>query len=1177
MSSNWTTDQQNAIDATGGTLLVSAAAGSGKTSVLVQRVINLITSKTNPIDIDKFLIVTFTNLAAQEMKLRISKKLSEMISENPKDKNLQRQQLLIQSASIGTIHSFCLNIIKENFFKLGISPNFRIANDSEINIIKNAAMEATLEHFYEEKSSDFQKLADFFTGEKNDTQLEDAINNVYKFTESMVFPKKWMEETLDLYEESKISVWEKYILEFCEKQISSLKNLLSKAKNLSEKFENIKKAYFEILNDDMEKIINLENMISSKNIDKIKKIISEFKFSRLKTPKSPESIETKEKIIYIRNYVKEFIKKTAEYFFGSKQENHICADKLKNIFKTLFEVVNYYSDKIYAIKISKNLLGFGDLEHLAIKLLCDEKNGKIIPSQIAKEISENYKEVMVDEYQDINDIQNTIFKMITKNENNLFMVGDVKQSIYKFRQSRPQIFLEKKDSFSNYDPESKIYPAKINLGKNFRSDKGILDFVNFIFENIMSKEIGEIEYNQEEFLFPGIPQNINPDKESSVELNFINQEDFDENSGVTEARVIAEKIMKMISSGYEIEINGEKRPITYSDFCILLRNSNNQAHIYAGELIKCGIPAHSEINEKFLATKEITTMISLLKTISNPIQDIALIGTMMSPIFDFSADEIGLIRLECTDLPFYFSLKKSAEKENLKAEKFLNRINLYRDLSQNLTCDEFINYIYDDTSYPEICSVMPNGTRKTANLKLFAEYARKFDANFHSGITGFLKYLENIQSKNSDLPAASLSSETDNNVKILSIHKSKGLEFPVCILADCAKSFKNDTDSLLMHRNLGLGTKIKVENNTIKCDNIVRKAISVQNKKEAVAEELRILYVALTRAKQKLILISSLKNLQKTVQEKFILADLLNKNDINILNRAHSFSDFLIFALGKSYIRNKICSVLNLEESISEPFEENKLNIEINLIENKKYEENSDLKSDVEEKNSDINKNLLAKLEERFHFNYAKNLSEAPLKVAASQLAKNFIWEEYIATSKPDFLSKNNISATAKGNAMHKFMCYADFKKLEIFGPEAVISNLISKKFLTKEEANLLDKKALIDFKNSTLFKRIVESEEVLREYRFSILLPANQVMPCGSENEQIVVEGALDCAFKENEKYIIVDYKTDRASDCKVLYEKYKSQLEIYKKAIEEIKGIEVSEIGVFSFYLGTYYNDIY
>ena len=1172
MSAKWTTDQQNAINASGGTILVSAAAGSGKTSVLVQRIINLITDPNNPVDIDKFLIVTFTKLAAQEMKMRISKKLSEMIRENPKNKNLQRQQLLLQSASIGTIDSFCLNIIKENFFKLGISPNFRIANESEIEVIKNSAMETTLEHFYEEKSSDFQELADFFTGEKDDRNLEDIINQMYQFTNSMVFPDIWMEKILKLYDYSDVSIWEKYILDFCKKQIFSLKNLLAQAKKCTENFENIKKAYFETLNDDLEKIDKIEKIILTENIDEIKIYLSDFKFSRLKALKSPEDIKIKEKILYIRDLAKKSIKKIAEYFYSDKKENRIASATLKNIFKTLFEVVNYYSHEIYSAKISKNVLGFSDLGHLAIKLLCEKKNGEIVSSQIAQDISENYLEVMVDEYQDINDIQNTIFKMITKNEKNLFMVGDVKQSIYKFRQSRPQIFLEKKDKFSRYNPKSEIYPAKINLGKNFRSKKEILDFVNFIFENIMSKETGEIEYNQEEFLMPGI--NSEENLENPVELNLINQNESDESSAIVEARFIAEKIMEMISTGFEIKTSAAKRPATYSDFCILLRNSNKQAHIYAEELIKCGIPAHCEINEKFLSTKEITTIISLLKTISNPLQDIALIGVMMSPIFNFSADEIGIIRQEDIDLPFYFSLQKSAEKGNLKSKKFLEQINLYRDISQNLTCDEFINYIYDETFYPEICSVMPNGAQKTANLKLFAEYARKYDANFHKGIIGFLKYLENIQNKNSDISAASLSSEAENNVKILSIHKSKGLEFPVCILADCSRQFKNDTDSLLIHKNLGTGTKIKTEDNTVKCDNIIRKAISIQNKKEAVAEELRILYVALTRAKQKLILISSLKNPQKTVQENFVLSDLLSKNDINILSNIKSFSDCLFLALGKSSARNKICSALNLDENISEYFEENNLNLEIKLIENKKEEDITPLPNTLNE-DIEADKNLLKKLEKRFNFNYPKISSEAPLKVAASQLAENFVWKEYIADSKPDFLNKNNTSATAKGNAMHKFMCYADFKKFAVFGADAVISNLVSKNFLTAEEAKLLDKKALINFKNSTLFKRIVESEEVLREYRFSIMLPTNQIISGASNAENIVIEGALDCAFKEDGKYVIIDYKTDHADDCKSLYEKYKSQLEIYKKAIEEIKGSEVSEIGIFSFSLSEYFNN--
>lgn len=1186
MSKNWTPEQIDAINSTDGSILISAAAGSGKTSVLVERIINQITDSRKNMDIDKFLIVTFTKAAAQEMKSRISARLSEITSKNPHNSHLNNQQIMLKCASIGTIHSFCASIVRENFYKLGISPKFRIAEESEISIIKNRAMEKTLNHFYELKNSDFNYIVDVFRNEKNDNPLFSVIEQIYDFTRSLPFPEKWMNDICDMYKNIKSvkdSPWGAIAISFAKKSFSEVRKTVSQIKDILSDNEIIRQSYEEAILKDLSEIDIIIEVLNSKSWDNIAKKISEFTFSKFKPLRCKECDFEKNIIAEKRKYAKSIIETVKKYFIFSEEGTINSVKKFKIVIDTLFNVTKYFSEEISYLKTMRNIADYSDLEHWTIKLLSKNTGSdKIEPSDIALEISSRYSEIMVDEYQDINEIQNTIFKLINNN-NKMFCVGDVKQSIYKFRHSKPQIFLKKKDNYPIYDDEKKIYPAKIILGKNFRSNSKIINSINFIFESIMSKETGEIEYNEEEKLIPGLEENFE-DNKSNVHFNIIDTSASQENSDILEADFIAEKITEMIHKKYKIFDKGTERPVTYSDFCILMRSSNAHAHVYASRLLEQGIPAWSETKEKFLDSSEISNIISILQTINNPVRDIPLVAAMMSPIFGFTVDELSEIREYDKNNSFYFAVKKSAESGIKKCAEFLKKINYWRKISCTVPCEELIEYIYIDTDYPALCLAKSNGEIKKANLELLAQYAEKFENQYHKGLSGFLEYIENIKQKKSDLEPASISSEYENTVKIMSIHKSKGLEFPICIVAGCGKKFNFDKSKLIINSELGLAMKLKNNEGTLQFDNLIRRTIFSQNQSEDISEEIRIFYVALTRAKQELFLIASLKEPVKIIEKNLMLTGYNQSLSAIEIKNAGSFASWIILCICQSALRNKLCSIVGLHEYISEK-KSAQLNWDINLIfpENQ-FNENSEECSKLSNF-FDIHENIDLEWEKtinkRFNFVYPyKNSINIPLKVSASMINQSVEQEEYIASSKPSFASEKNFTAAQKGTALHKFMCFANFTNAMSEGVKSEIVRLAEKGFLTEKESKCLNIKKIEKFMDSPLAKRIVQSKETIREQRFFVNIPSKMLtdfkFQTKDDDNFIIMQGALDCAFKENGKYVIVDYKTDKSENIENLYRKYSTQLNLYKYALEKTSGMPVKELIIYSFYLNESFSEI-
>lgn len=1162
----WTQDQKNAINVRNRTILVSAAAGSGKTASLAQRVINKITDKNNPSDADKLLIVTFTKAAAAEMKDRIASLLSDMIEENPKNISLRRQQSLLKNANICTVHSFCSNIVKENFYKLGISPNFRIADDNEISIIEEKAIKKVLDKFYEKEDTHFFQLVELFSNEKEDKALVNIVLKLYKFVVSYPFYEEWFNKKRQDYNNHEIcnTMWGKVLLdyafdvcEFCEKCIQESINLLQQN-------EELIGFYSQALSSDMSQIANLKRQCSTKSWDDLIESLKNFKKARRKN--IPTEYKESYEIFYVearRENIKKALDKLKKYFCFPLQRCQKDLENIRPVMDTLFEVTQNFISELNLIKSSKNIAEFSDLEKWMIDLLAyKDGNGEIHKSESAQEISDYYDEIMVDEYQDTNEIQDMIFKLISKSEKNLFMVGDVKQSIYGFRQAMPQIFMDKKAQYSLYDQNENDEFVKIILSKNFRSRKGIIDCVNFIFKKIMSKNIGGIDYNQEEMLISGAKYKESSEPDTHIEiLELSENDDMDK----AEAIRISQIISSMVESGHLVKDGSRERPVTYRDFCVLLRSANKRGCTYAKELNDRGIPAWSDAGGKFFGTWEVACMLSLLRVIDNPIQDIPLLSVLISPLFGFTAEDLSDIRLEKKDVPLYFGVKSLADKGDRKCMRFMEKIDKYRRLCSFLAVGKLINYIYEDTGYTSIVLAMTNGRLRLANLRMLAEYASKYDGAVYKGLSGFIGFIDKLEQKKSDLSPASTVSEASNVVKIMSIHKSKGLEFPICIIARCSGKFNKEHSDVVLHGKLGLGVNLKDKKDFVKHPNFMRNAVLLETEKDEISEELRVLYVAMTRAKEKLIFLISLKNLQKSVQ-----TNIMTNNDAiesYTVRNSSSFSDWIL----KCILSSKSAKDIYDFAGIKLPANTQKkpdLNFSVKITKLDEHE-------DVQELNQNQiipNTKLPEHIQKRFDFVYPySDINHIPSKIAASKLAHADEWVNYIASSKPQFMSDLQMTPQERGTAFHQFLHFVDYSYMRDDVSDQ-IKTLKDKGLLTENQASAINLSQARAFLSSELAERIRNSDRVLREYRFTVSVPVGDInsiediKTIHQDKENVLIQGAIDCSFKEGNHYIIVDYKTDKIKDLADLKDKYSRQLYIYKHAFELCEEASVKELLIYS-----------
>ena len=1202
----WTDNQIDAIDARGGAVLVSAAAGSGKTAVLVERAIQMITDPVSPVDADRLLVVTYTRAAAREMKERIDKRLEEMIENNPFDENLNRQQMLLAKAQICTIHSFCSELAREFFYILDIPSDFRIAEDQELAIMKSAAINDVIEQAYEDGNTDFLEMSDMFSTSKNDNSLRKIILGLYEFLRSYPFPKRWADEKIAMYRKADSvfeTEWGKVILERTKVMAEFAQDLSKQSLELLLEEPVLNNAKFgDMIREEDGMIADIIEKINSGSWDDIAKGVGLFRNRpTINTPKGYANNETKIKITNNRDAVKKlFNEKIAKMYSFSEEECLNEIDELAPIVRSMFDIMHKFEDRYSSMKTERKIADFSDLEHWALRLLVKDTDRGIETTETGKLISSRFDYVMVDEYQDANDIQDTIFKAVSDNDKKLFVVGDVKQSIYRFRQAMPEIFIGRKNRYRFYDRNSEQYPAKIILDKNFRSRKGITEAVNFVFRNLMSENVGDIDYSDEEKLVFGA-ESYGDDTEPCVSYHLIDindpdcaDDDDDETDNdkgnaadVGEARYIAILINKMIGESGQ---DGKKK-LTYGDFCILMRSVKGHADIFVEELRKNGIQAVCETEESFFSRREIKIVLSLLRIIDNPVQDIPLASVMLSPVFGFSEDELTRIRIDNPHGSLYAALLSESKNGNDKADSFIGSLRRLRKISASLPTDVLLDRIYTETSLPEIVSAEEEGEFKRKNLRLLLEYAKSYENAGFRGVGGFVRFINGMEENGTDLTCAENRESADNAVRIMTIHKSKGLEFPVCIIAGMNRKINTDTtNEILLHNKLGLGIKHRDKERMCKYTTMPREAVSMEIKRNELSEELRVLYVALTRAKEKLILVSGINSKAKDKNHidgyfSGIIGKLsydgnaIGKYSVSSVNKmgeliamcalihpAHHDLRQDVGYTGRFALGNEkpweIIRIDDLRGYFKNYAEEAKTQREISdsIIAGGVLQEEFELEK---KRYSDLIKERMSLV-----YKYEK-LSELPMKVSASVLAHKDNERAFAAMSKPEFMTKDKLSATQRGTAVHAFVQYCDIVKARD-SVRNEIDRLVEQGFITKVQGDSIDIGKAESFVNSSLADRMLRSPSLSREYRFTVEIPASSIdntleYPYG--NEKIVLQGAIDCMFEEDGKMVVVDYKTDRAKDPLKLAEMYKEQLRLYKLAVEQITGKSVGQCLLYSF----------
>ena len=1155
--------------------------GSGKTTVLVERIINKIINEN--IDIDKILIVTFTNAAASEMRAKILDAIYKKIEENPNDAHLQRQVTLLAKSNISTIHAFCLEVIKNNFYEIDVSPNFKIADTTELEILKQEVLENLFEDKYENYDKDFLELINTYTTYRSDEPLKELILKIYKYIQSFPFPRRWITENVKKFQiEENISfektICGKILFSIAKEEIRDSIIILEEQLNKI-KYEEEFNKFFITISEDIRKLEKLNDITEW---DELYNNLVNLKFDTWPRDKKANE-EIKKKIKQERDKIKENINNILEKIISCNSNDAIeemneiypIADKIKNI-------IIEFSDKYAEAKKEKNIIDFNDIEHLALNILIKEENGKRVISNVAKKYQEKFVEIAIDEYQDSNLIQEYILTTISRG-NNIFMVGDIKQSIYKFRQARPELFLEKYENYKLKNELQKNDNLKIQLFKNFRSRKEVLDFTNLVFEDIMQKNLGDIDYNKNEFLNLGAnyPENIN----SIAELNIIDLKKQDEEyeeleeeteekieNIVLEAKFVANKIKTLFKDNYMVcDKNGEFRKLKYKDIVILLRATANSAQIFEKEISNLGIPVFSDSSCEYLEAIEIQTIMSLLKIIDNPINDIPLVTVLRSMIGNFTDNELIKIRINEKNKSFYEAIISyiSTQEDELKnkLKNFIEKLDKWREEKENIPLDEFIWKIYIDTGYYNYVSLMPNGLLRQANLKLLFEKAKQYETTSFKGLFNFISFIDKLKLSSTDMSSAKLIGENEDVVRIMSIHKSKGLEFPVVFLSCTGKKFNlmdlNNSD-ILLHQELGMGFKYIDYNKQIEYNTLAKEAIKNISKIEMFSEEMRILYVALTRSKEKLIITGVTNDLEKSLKEKEKLIKTYknieqeNKINKNIVKRYMTYLDWIELV----YINN----IENINKFLK-----------YNVISQKEILKEDD---DYEKEEKNIEENLNNNIEEQekikniINWNYKYKLETNMITKSSVTQIKNLNIEKdesYLDKFEtPKFLEKEKVITGAdKGNLIHlvlqRLNPKEEYDKNKIID---LIENLFIRKIISQEEKKYIDINIILNFLNSDIWKEIKEAKSVYQEQPFYININASKIY--GEETEEnILVQGIIDLYYinKSNE-IVLVDYKTDKKNENQ-LKKCYNNQLEIYKEAIESSLNKKVNKVYIYSTYL--------
>ncbi|MDL0295621.1 helicase-exonuclease AddAB subunit AddA, partial [Clostridioides difficile] len=1168
-SPKWTKEQLEVIESRECNLLVAAAAGSGKTAVLVERIIQMITSRENPIDIDKLLVVTFTNAAASEMRERIGDAIGKALDENPENKHLQNQLVLLNKSSITTIHSFCLDVIKSNFHRINLDPNFRIGDQTECAILKQEAIEEVFEDLYEERDEGFLNLVESYAERGGDKEVQDIILGIYSFAMASPEPKKWLIDSAERFNidenfDFSQSIWARAILDTVKIEINGLCLNMERALKEVESIEELE-TFAEKLSVEYKKIADISQACNKSWDEAYKKMASMSFENYVKGVKriskdAPSYIkESKEKAKTIRDKTKKSLESIVSATFN--KDNDSIREEIKylyNIVKPISSVVLRFEEEYSNKKREKGIIDFNDIEHFALNILTDvDEKGNIVPSDIAVGYRNKFYEIFIDEYQDSNLVQEVLLKAVANTETpNRFMVGDVKQSIYRFRQAKPELFLQK---YNNYNDKKGSSHRKIMLYKNFRSREEVVDAVNYIFENIMNENIGEIEYTEKERLNLGANFNVDTDeksiiggateihliqKDNKLDDDIINDKDDRINNKENEieeeekldniqleARMVGniiKDLMKVNEDGkiqkvYDKGIDGY-RPVEFRDIVILLRATSAWAPVFADELMNMDIPTYADVGVGYFDTIEIKTILSLLQIIDNPMQDIPLISVLKSPIFGFTPEDLIDIRVQSKDKIFYEVLKSTAEYDGFtdsqnenesefipseecinKSKDFLIKLKEFKEKSMYMSTDEFIWYLYTRTGYYAYVGALPGGSQRQANLKVLFERAKQFEETSLKGIFNFVNFIEKLKKSSSDMGSAKTLGENANVVRIMSIHKSKGLEFPVVICSAMGKNFNTQDfkKSILYHHNLGYGPQFVDYERRISFPSIAKEALKSKINIENLSEEMRVLYVAFTRAKEKLIITGSTRNIQDSIKRWSNGIESLDTISQYEILKGKNFLDWIMPCV----LRHRDLSNLLEEVGLDAVF-----NVEHNskwygklwnkndiLVEKKSDEEKESIeeileKIDVDNPDSDY----YSEIEEKLNYIYPYEFStRKPATISVTEIKKiqnnyeeeliNTIFEQKVILKKPLFIQneeeREKISGTERGTIVHLVMEVLDLKNVSSVNDiKSQIRGFVSKGIITEKQASIVNPYKIYKFFASNIGKRMLNAEIINRE-----------------------------------------------------------------------------------------------
>lgn len=1209
----WTTDQQKVIDEKGNNILVSAAAGSGKTAVLVERIINKIVNYN--VEVDSLLVVTFTNAAAKEMKERIRKALDKEISKNPKSEFLVRQNTLIANANISTIDSFCGRLVRDNYNDIGIDPSFRICDSSEESIFFNDAIDTVLDNnFASEDNESFMKLIDLYTNTSDYSVITDVISMLSQKAYAYPWPKEWLDEIKKpyiSYDNCSINdiAWVKELHELYMKEFGSVKEELLKYLNsYSDRFVLDKKGTNYVQKNIEKELKDIEALLNTSNIEELYLCISDMS-KMAKGEKSikksfdvdMDSIEAEELCSLYQDIAEMYndkLDRITENKVGDILEE---CDLVSEYALQLIKLTEQTMDAFDEIKRDNNAYTFNDIERFALNVLVNPDTKEI--TDVAKEIRETYTEVMIDEYQDSNDLQEKILSTLS-NGSNMFMVGDVKQSIYGFRNANPEIFVNKSDAFAK-DSEEGIL---INLKKNFRSRNEVLQVVNNVFDNVMTRDTCGIEYDNNARLYFGANTVYSDDKDTDVEIliadakktkgnnsydnNDINHnesnEEYYESARQIEAAVVAQRIEELIDNKYKVtakdkDDNVINRDIQYSDIAIILRSANSKGREYEEALLRNNIPCVSPNTKGYFDTVEVKVILSFLAVIDNPCKDIEFAAILHSPVFRISNDMLAKINLfakenhdnksKTNDYLYYKTIDYieyykddeglSCDEEFIRLLGAVNLINELRLIANDTTIHEMLEIIYERTSYLDYVSSLFNGEVKRANLLALVDKALDYEKTRFKGIFRFLKYIDSMDEYNLDLGEASITSENDNVVRILTMHKSKGLEFPVVFVCELGSSISNmdASNTILVHNKLGIGMQLRrdISGNRYKKNtqykNYIKKTMLVDN----AGEEARLLYVAMTRAKEKLILTAALNNPSETINN-YSKGKINYNRMINARNRM----EWIIRGISSTNSEglSSMVKYVNPKDDMIRDI------AEFTYIEDKKGQLNNLLNS-YPEKLSDM-------IRERLSFEYPYEINDSiKSKYSVSEIKHNALEEAF----DEEVFVNTNINGEVNrgalyGTAMHRVLECFDFLSEDYNSTlDEQINSMGNANLITTEQLELISKDKLQHFLDSDIASRMhkaneldylwVEQPFVLQEQ------PDSLFEDVSSGLDPIIVQGIIDVFFIEDDEIVLLDYKTDNINDPKDLILRYKAQIDLYAKALEKSFGKKVKEKILYSFSL--------